>query len=154
MGCRGAIFKAPRPSRRVSRVLYPLFQGAVAIRLSLLLPEGFKRPTREIIGRAALSAPIRDPAPNSTFWPCTRRGFPYPSVTRRVCELLPHNFTIACPPKFDGRQLCIFCGTFLGIAPTGGYPASSLYSARTFLALKEQSATTQSAARFYIINLT
>ena len=56
------------------------------------------------------------------IWSCSVRGFACHPCCHGRGALLPHLFTIACPPC-GGRQRYIFCATFLRVAPTGDYPA-------------------------------
>ncbi len=51
-----------------------------------------------------------------------RVGFTAPPVTRRDRELLPHAFTLT-PRRRTEETRFTFCGTFLGVTPTGRYPA-------------------------------
>ena len=53
------------------------------------------------------------------FWSCRRWGLPCRHRHRHRGALLPHHFTIACPPINRGHRLCIFCGTFPRVAPGG-----------------------------------
>jgi|ADurb_Total_1213_FD_contig_123_5900_length_1326_multi_31_in_0_out_0_1 hypothetical protein len=46
-------------------------------------------------------------------------GFTEATVASSLRGLLPHVFTLTT--SFEGRF--VFCGTFLGVAPTGNYPA-------------------------------
>jgi hypothetical protein len=65
--------------------------------------------------------------PRFPIWPCSVRGFACRACCHARGALLPHLFTIACLPRgqrpHDARQLCVFCATFLRVAPTGRYPA-------------------------------
>src|SRR3954451_14914945 len=56
------------------------------------------------------------------IWSCSVRGFACHPCYHGRGALLPHLFTIA-PTPFGAGQLCIFCATFLRVAPTGYYPA-------------------------------
>ena len=44
------------------------------------------------------------------IWPFNTRGLPNMLITKPVCELLPHIFTITLLPKQKGYL--VFCGTF------------------------------------------
>ncbi len=70
-----------------------------------------------------LAAPIRS---------CSRWGLPCRPRCRGRGALLPHHFTLACP-WFPMRRRFVFCGTFPGVAPAGGWPAPYSRGARTFL---------------------
>ena len=82
-----------------------------------------QQPTRKL-GRAALSRASRLSSPvrvSPPVWPCSGCGLPRRDRYRPRGGLLPHLFTLT-----DGLA-CVgglpLCGTFLGIAPTGRYPA-------------------------------
>jgi hypothetical protein len=62
---------------------------------------------------------------------CSRWGLPCPFRCRTGGALLPHRFTLAC--RQWRRWRFVFCGTFPGVAPAGGYPAPCFRGARTFL---------------------
>ena len=78
-------------------------------------------------------APNRSGAPAAPTWSCSRWGFPCRRRCRPRGALLPHHFTLAARPAFREGRRYIFCGTFPGVAPAGGYPAPCLRGARTFL---------------------
>jgi len=69
------------------------------------------------------AAPIRS---------CSRWGLPCRLRCRKRGALLPHHFTLAVP-WCPMRRRYVFCGTFPGVAPAGGWPAPHSRGARTFL---------------------
>src|SRR3989442_922796 len=109
-----------RAEPAVSRVLYP-----VASRLrggdhlsTTPVARHLQRPTRGL-GEQPQRPPI---------WSCSEWGLPGRPVSRPPVGSYLHHFTFAGLPR-----LCIFCGTFPGLTPAGGYPALLLFGARTFL---------------------
>src|SRR3989344_885148 len=75
-------------------------QGRVAISLDPTLPSDSLRHSRLNFAFAKLERAR----------PCTKEGFPLPTVTSRDCELLPHLFSPLLRWKPSGRY-CL-CGTF------------------------------------------
>jgi hypothetical protein len=73
-----------------------------------------QQPTRRL-GRAALR---RLPT-----WPCSRWGLPCRPRCRGRGGLLPRLFTLAVG-RVSERRRSVLCGTLLGVAATGCYPAS------------------------------
>ena len=73
-----------------------------------------ERPTRKL-GQAALG---RFP-----IWSCSMRGLPCPGHRCPGGALLPHLFTLTAPRR---ERRFVFCGTFLPVTRTGGYPAHCL----------------------------
>jgi len=59
--------------------------------------------------------------PWSLIRPCSQWGLPSQPPHGSCGELLPRLFTIAGPHKGE-LGLCVFCGTFPGVAPGGRYP--------------------------------
>ena len=97
---------------------------------------GIKRPTRVLslhLPRRSLAAAWRRRSDGPSYvrtpiWPCSVRGLACHRCCHRRGALLPHLFTLACTrgPAEAGRcvrQRCVFCATFLRVAPTGCYPA-------------------------------
>ena len=63
----------------------------MTIHLCLMLPSNIKQPTLESQGRAILPKKYF----GLQFWSCTGWGLPNLYVAIKICELLPHIFTIA-----------------------------------------------------------
>ena len=116
----------------VSRVL---FHHLVALAVVAIIPLGavLPRPSSGLPGgveRAALPLPSRwDRQHCLPMWPCFERGLPCRPRYRGRGGLLLHHFTLTPRPRgerarFGAVRRCFFCGTFLGVAPTGSYPAS------------------------------
>ena len=72
------------------------------------------------------AAPIRS---------CSRWGLPCRPCCQGRGALLPHHFTLArgSADEPGERGRFVFCGTFPGVAPAGGWPAPYSRGARTFL---------------------
>jgi len=84
------------------------------INLDLLLPTGSSSQPESSDG-PSLNAFLFDLAPD--------RVYQATAVTSDTGELLPHLFTVTSASKLAGG-LCLFCGTFLGVAPTPRYGVS------------------------------
>ena len=93
----------PRSDQIISRV-----QSRMVICLGPGLPRGLLRPTRGVCG----------PRHSPPIWSCSGWGLPSRPVTG---PLVSSYLTVAPLPVRDGRY--VFCGTRLGVAPTGCYPA-------------------------------
>ena len=117
--------------RPVSRVLSrPVSHGR---RTTIPLGRASRRASRDQPGRRSGNAP----APCGAAIPirsCSRWGLPCRPCCQGRGALLPHRFALArgmpCG-TLHGRF--VFCGTFPGVAPAGGYPAPYSRGARTFL---------------------
>ena len=77
------------------------------------ITRSLKRPTREL-ERAILDALLFGLAPGGVY----RAS----DVTIEAGELLPHRFTLTARNRGFSRRFT-FCGTFLPVTETGGYPA-------------------------------
>lgn len=101
----------------ISRVLSPeavTRRGVAAIHLAPLLPTGSSNLPGSSDGPSS-SAPLFGLAPDGVY-----RA---PAVTSRPGELLPHPFTLTPANAKHRRGRFPFCGTFLPVTGTGGYPA-------------------------------
>src|SRR5580700_1834839 len=56
-----------------------------------------------------------------------------PPLPAARCALTAPFHPCRPPGRPETGRRCIFCGTFPGVAPAGGYPAPHLRGARTFL---------------------
>ena len=107
--------QARKPEQLVSRVL--LRRRGIRFRATAgdhysgtRVASRLKRPNPGIIAKRAASLPLFGLAPGGVYLAT--------SVTGSTGELLPHLFTLT-----GASRRCVFCGTFLGIAPTGNCPA-------------------------------
>ena len=74
----------------------------------------------EVDRRAACGEPGHEfPATTPPVWPCSRWGLPRPAGHPAAGELLPRHFTLAGSRSRDRMPVVCFCGTVLGVAPTG-----------------------------------
>jgi hypothetical protein len=101
------------PQIAVSRILFLVFRRGDDHSSSPVITGGIEQPTR----RHRTGRPHRLP-----IWPCSVRGFACHPRYHGRGALLPHLFTLACA-RCRARQRCVFCATFLRVAPTGRYPA-------------------------------
>src|SRR5208282_2994299 len=78
---------------------------------------------------------LRPMPPAAPIRSCSRWGLPCRPCCQGRGALLPHRFTLARGPRDEpgGRGRFVFCGTFPGVAPAGGWPAPYSRGARTFL---------------------
>ncbi len=97
----GELFRCSA-SKSVSGVLY-----WIVIYLDAQLPGRSSDLTRERDG----------PPPCSPIWSCSGWGLPSQTVT---CLLVSSCLTV---PPLPQKEAVYFCGTFLGVTPTGRYPA-------------------------------
>jgi hypothetical protein len=115
--------------RPVSRVLSALDECGTTIPLGRAL----WRASRDQPGRRSGNAP----APCGAAVPirsCSRWGLPCRPCRQGRGALLPPRFALARGPRHrDLHGRFVFCGTFPGVAPAGGYPAPHSRGARTFL---------------------
>jgi hypothetical protein len=119
--CVKAIYqKNYKKSKFVSRVLFLHKAEALWYIYHLSMrPTHCSSPCGNKTGSLKLLQPI---------WPFNTRGLPHLLITKQVCELLPHNFTITGSFTF---RLPGFCGTICYLAfgarhplfQVAGYPA-------------------------------
>ena len=131
----------------VSRVMS---RGSVTLTAEIIIPLGRPLPDASSslpgsLGEQPSHAPSvvrRRFAHRFPMWPCSGCGLPRHDRYRPCGGLLPHLFTLTDGlASVGGLPLC---GTFLGIAPTGRYPAP--YSVELGLSSRGSRSTRESSA--------
>ena len=102
----------------ISRVLFPAGLATCGSGDHLSRAAIARRLTSDLTRRSRTSSPRTPRARPPPYVVLLQTGFTRPAGHPAAGELLPHHFTLA------GMMPAVcFCGTFLGVTPTGRYPA-------------------------------